>query len=525
MNQIIDKKQELKKIVNLLTVKKYDEVISISRKLIKKFPNEYVFYNALGMSLINIGEHNKALEILDKAFRLDENNIHVLNNLGLVHGHLGNYKKANDYYDRALKIKPNFLNAMINLSQLKEKLNLNNDAIKILKNALEYYPEDFVLNYTSANIYQFLGDFKNSHLYFKKALSIKPDATQIYRLISMSKKFKKNDKDFEIFKKMLNDKNLTKIQKMHLYFALGKALDDIKDFSNSFTNYKKGNDIKDKLIKYTSEFENQTFSNLKKNFKEKLDILSFENTSNKKIIFIVGMPRSGTSLIEQVLSSHEKVAGAGELPFFADAMYKEFSDKKERTKETNNYFYFDSISNKTLDNVKNFYLDKINQLDYPEEYVVDKAPLNFKWIGFIKKIFPNSYIVNCNRNPMDICWSNYKQNFTASNLAFSYNLKNLAEFYNMYIEYMNFWKKTLGEKNILNIQYENFTENFEDEVKKLLNFCDLNWSTNCVEFYKSNNSVATASLAQVRQPIYKTSVASWKNYSPYLEDLKKNLKK
>ena len=126
---------------------------------------------------------------------------------------------------------------------------------------------------------------------------------------------------------------------------------------------------------------------------------------------------------------------------------------------------------------------------------------------------------------MDICWSNYKQYYSSSNLGFAYNLKNIAEFYNLYNEYMIFWQKTLGEKNLLNIRYENFIENFEDEVKKLLNFCDLNWSTKCVEFYKSKNSVSTASLAQIRQPIYKTSVASWKNYSSFLEDLKNTLKK
>jgi hypothetical protein len=305
---------------------------------------------------------------------------------------------------------------------------------------------------------------------------------------------------------------------------LGKAFDDVKDFENSFLNYKKGNDIKDKILNYTFKMENQIFSNLKKNFKEKSNSLSFENSSNKKIIFIVGMPRSGTSLIEQVLSSHEKVAGAGELTFLAEAIYKEFSySKKRNKKDIDNDFCFDSISTKTLNNVKNYYLDGIKKLNFSEEYIVDKAPLNFRWTGFIKKIFPNSYIINCNRDPMDICWSNYQQNYTSSNLAFAYNLKNLAEFYNLYNEYMNFWKKNLREKDFLNIKYENFTQNFDDGVKKLLNFCNLNWSIKCVEFYKNKNSVSTSSMAQIRQPIYKTSVASWKNYSSYLEDLKKNL--
>ena len=524
MSQIEIKKEELKKIVNLINTKNYSEAISKTKTLIKQFPDDYIFYNILSISLMNIEEYEEALKFLDKAIKLDENNIHVLNNLGLVHGYLSNYKEAIEYYDRALKIKPNSLNTLINKAQLKEKLNLNNDAIEILKTAINYYPEDYFLNYTIGTIYQFLGNFKNCHLHYQKALSIKPTATEIYRLVSMTKKYKENDKDFEIFKNKLKDKNLNEVQKMHLHFALGKAFDDVKDFDDSFLNYKKGNDIKDKILNYTFKMENQIFSNLKKNFKEKSNSLSFENSSNKKIIFIVGMPRSGTSLIEQVLSSHEKVAGAGELTFLAEAIYKEFSySKKRKKKDIDNDFCFDSISTKTLNNVKNYYLDRIKKLNFSEEYIVDKAPLNFRWTGFIKKIFPNSYIINCNRDPMDICWSNYQQNYTSSNLAFAYNLKNLAEFYNLYNEYMNFWKKNLSEKDLLNIKYENFTQNFDDGVKKLLNFCNLNWSIKCVEFYKNKNSVSTSSMAQVRQPIYKTSVASWKNYSSYLEDLKKNL--
>ena len=517
MNQSEIKKKEIEKIINLINVKKYEEVISKARILVKKFPHDYIFYNALGMALMNISKYDESLEVLNKAIRLGENNIHVLNNLGLVHGYLANYQKASKYYERALKIKPNFLNALINLSQLKEKLNLNNEAIEILKIALKHYPEDYFLHYVVATIYQFIGDFKNSHLHFEKSLSINPNATEIYRLMSMTKKFKENDKDFEIYKNKLKDKNLNDVKKMHLHFALGKAYDDIKNFDNSFLNYKKANDIKDKLLKYNFKEENQTFSNLKKNFEKKSNNLYLDENSDKRIIFIIGMPRSGTSLIEQVLSAHDEVAGAGELTFLTEAIYKEFFIKS-------NEFDSSLISSENLKRIQKFYIDKINQFDYSEKYIVDKAPLNFKWAGFIKKIFPNSYIINCNRDPMDICWSNYKQNYSSSNLAFAYNLKNLAQYYNLYNEYMTFWEKILGEKNLLNIQYENFTENFQDEVKKLLNYCDLSWSAKCVEFYKSKNSVSTASLAQVRQPIYKTSVAAWESYSSYLEDLKSSLK-
>lgn len=517
MNQTENKKKELEKIINLLNVKKYDAVVSKAKILVKKFPNDYIFYNALGMALMNLGQFDESLKILNKAIKLDDKNIHVLNNLGLAHSSIANYQIANEYYNRALKIKPDFLNALINLANLKEKLNLNIDAIEVLKIALKHYPDDYFLHYTIGTIYQFLGDFKKSHFHYQKSLSINPSYTEIYRLMSMTKKFQKGDEDIEIIKNKINDKNLAEIKKMHLYFALGKAFDDTKDFNNSFINYKMGNDIKDKFLKFNFNLDEKILSSFKKNFEEQSNNLSLELNSDKKIIFIIGMPRSGTSLIEQVLSAHDDVAGAGELTFLTDAIYKEFFSNP-------NEFDITKITKEKLKKIQTFYLDRINQLNYSEKYIVDKAPLNFKWTGFIKMIFPNSYIVNCNRDPMDICWSNYKQYYSSSNLGFAYNLKKLGQFYNLYNEYMTFWEKILREKNLLNIQYENFTENFQDEVKKLLSFCDLSWSTKCVEFYKSKNSVSTASLAQVRQPIYKTSVAAWESYSSYLEDLKNSLK-
>ena len=150
MSQIEIKKDELKKISILISTKNYSDAISKAKILIERFPNDYVFYNILSVSLMNIEKYEEALEVLNKAIKLDKNNIHILNNLGLVHGYLSNYKKATEYYDRVLKVKPNFLNTLINKAQLKEKLNLNNDAVKILKTAINYYPDDYFLNYTIA---------------------------------------------------------------------------------------------------------------------------------------------------------------------------------------------------------------------------------------------------------------------------------------------------------------------------------------------------------------------------------------
>ncbi len=517
MNQNEYKKKELKKILNLIEVKKYGMVIAKAKPLINKFPKEYIFYNALGMALINSGRFKESLEVFNDAIKLDEKNIYVLNNLGLAHGYLANYKQSEEYYNRALEIKPDFLNSLINLAYLKEVLNLNNESIKILKTALNYYPNDYFLHYTIATVYQFLGDFKNSHLHYNKSLSLNPKQMEIYRLMSMTKKFKEDDKDFDFLKKMINDKNLDETSKMHLYFALGKAFDDVKDFDNSFLNYKKGNDIKDKLLKFKLKPDETRLINIKNSFVTKFNNLSLQNKIDKNLIFIVGMTRSGTTLIEQVLSAHDDVTAAGELPFLVDAIDKEFK-KKENVLDLN------EVSEKNLVNIQNYYLGRIKEYNFSEKFIIDKAPLNFKWVGFIKKVFPNSYIINCNRDPMDICWSNYKQYYSSNNLGFAYNLKNIANFYNLYEEFMKFWQSILDEEGLLSIKYEIFTENFEEEVKKLLKFCNLEWNEKCIEFYKNKSSVSTASLAQVRQPIYKTSVAAWENYSSYLEDLKNTLK-
>ena len=224
------------------------------------------------------------------------------------------------------------------------------------------------------------------------------------------------------------------------------------------------------------------------------------------------MPRSGTTLAEQILSSHKNVYGAGELSFL-----KEIIEKKLLT--DNGIF---DLNAKVLKEIKDYYLKKISIFENKKKYLIDKAPLNFKWIGFISLIFPNSKIIHCTRNPMDVCWSNYKNTFVSKSMNYTYDFDDLAGFYNAYNELMKYWLKNFGDK-IFNMNYENLIINKEAETKKLLKFCELEWDNNCLDFHKNKKSVSTASLAQVRQPLYNSSVEGWKNYSKYIEILKKKL--
>ena len=231
------------------------------------------------------------------------------------------------------------------------------------------------------------------------------------------------------------------------------------------------------------------------------------------------MPRSGTSLVEQILSSHSQIYGAGELSYLDDIVQKEFFDKS-------------TISTAKLEQLKNpDFLDKIasqyncsiNTYKSQENLITDKAPLNFRYIGLIKLIFPNSKIIHCSRSPKDNCLSLYKNLFD-ENLNFSYDQDDLSKFYKEYNDLMIFWNKSIPQF-IHNIKYEHLISNAEGEITNLLNFCGLEWEKDCLQFYKNKRAIKTVSSAQVRKSFYNSSVDSYKNYERFLNDLNSSLDK
>tara|TARA_B110000240_G_C13334506_1_gene382750 strand:- start:156 stop:845 length:690 start_codon:yes stop_codon:yes gene_type:complete len=228
------------------------------------------------------------------------------------------------------------------------------------------------------------------------------------------------------------------------------------------------------------------------------------------------MPRSGTSLIEQIISSHSNVFGGGELPFLSNVVNEEILNNKK----------LDTIKDNDLKNLLEItqeqYISKISKMDSSNKVFIDKAPLNYRYIGFIKKIFPNSKIINCNRDPIDVCWSNYK-NFFPGTLLFSNDLNNLALYYSLYQNYIKFWKELFPDE-IYDMIYENLVENPKEEIKNLLNFCDLEWEENCLKHENNPKSIKTASWVQARKPIYQSAVKSSDHFRVYLAELIKKIK-
>ena len=262
---------------------------------------------------------------------------------------------------------------------------------------------------------------------------------------------------------------------------------------------------------------NNEIDNFKKIKEFFLDTKKMNISKNsRKIIFIVGMPRSGTSLVEQILSSHSNVYGGGELVFLNKIIKKNFLDNYQNTslKEISG---FEDLISKSHDE----YIGKISIFDNTKKDFTDKAPLNFKFIGFIKNIFPNSKIINCKRDPLDTLWSNFKHYFPAS-LPFSNNLDDLFNYYKVYINYMEFWKKDFN-KDIYNIDYEKLVQYPKDQIKDLLKFCDLEWDEKCMKHEKNSRSIKTASATQARKPIYKSAIKSSELFKNYLNEISKKL--
>jgi tetratricopeptide (TPR) repeat protein len=509
--------KELKKhvavAINLLNTKKFDEAINMITPLIKKFPKAIILYNILGLCYNAKNNPRKALDIFEYALKLNSENIHVLNNLGLVHTQLSNYQISEKYLKKALKINPYFLDASINLAKIQFFAFNSNKAIDTLKKIYNKNINNYDINITLAHIYLQMGNFNKANIYYQKCLEINPINCRPHLGLSKITKYSLNSVEFKKLKNKLSEINENE-GKMFLHFAIAKAYEDINDYENSNIHIQKANNLKNLSINYNINNEILLFKNIKQFFNSsKINQIKH---GEKKILFVLGMPRSGTSLIEQILSSHKKVFGAGELDYLNKIIKKKFllNNNSFNKKNINNY------KNSDFEECHKEYLNYLDVFQHTEEYLVDKTPLNFRWIGFILKIFPNSKIIHCSRNPMDICWSNYKNYFASSNLNFTYNLNTLGKFFNLYRDLMNYWNNLFSNK-IYHIKYENLINDNENEIKKLLQFCELNWDQNCLKFYKNKRKVSTASTTQVREPIYKSSVTKWKSYTKYLEKLKK----
>ena len=506
-------KEELNKLSNLFNNGYYDEVINKCKNIIKKYPSESFFYNFVGMAYKEKNNIIEAENYFNKAVELNLKNKAAINNLGIIYRDRKKFDKAEEYFLTALKIDPNYVNALSNYGNLKSDQNKIEEAIELFNKAISLDSKNLIIKYNLSLAYQNMGNFEKAKEISNEILKIDPNHTIADRLLSSSTNYKKDATHLKTMEKKLNNK-LNNEQKINLHFAIGKAYEDIGDSEKSFLNIEKANNIKRSVIKYDLNDDIELFKSIKESFKN-FNFKNKSSNSQKKIIFVLGMPRSGTTLVEQIISSHKEVYGAGELPYLGriiEKFYKNLESKKFNFKNIQN------IKENEITEMREIYLNYIYQYKYSEKFITDKSLLNFRWIGLIKILFPESKVIHCNRDSVDNGWSIYKNYFTGNNLKWSYNQKEIANYYNLYKDLMNFWQNLLPDF-IYNANYEKITNDQVNETEKILKFCELDWDENCLHPEKNKTIINTASISQAREPVYKSSIKSSKKFLNYLSDL------
>ena len=489
--------QSLEKIINKLNPElnkgKFDFVLKECLKLKETYPESSFLDNYIGLIYKSLGKFNEAEKFFHNSLKINPNNYAAINNLANTYKANNKIEKAIENYHKALNLKPDYIQCLINYGQLKLTLNNHEGAIELFLKSINLDPKKkgtWMANFNLAAAYMQLNDKINGIKYAKKTLELNPDFAYADKLISNITNYNQNDDHINEIESKIN---ITKsnISKGIYHFILGKAYEDKQNYAESVKNILKGNQIISQSINYKVKTHIQNIKKVTEFFK-KINFEKYQVNENKKFIFIVGIPRSGTSLVEQILSSHSMTFGAGETNILENILKKEFYSKNFNINNSN------LISQISLDYKKN--ISYFNT----EKIIIDKSLLNFIWIGFIKILYPNSFVINVTRDPFENCISCFK-NYFEGGLPFTYNQKDLAIFYKNYLQTIEFWKDKLGSF-IYEVKYENLITDSKNEIEKLLKFCKLNYEESCLDFHKNKSPVKTLSMIQVRQPIYKSSL-------------------
>jgi len=506
--------------------------------------NHSVVLNNLGALLLERGETEKAIELFNSAIRCAPRYAQAHFNLGKAHHSLGKLGVAEASYRTAMEVEPKFAEPLVALANLKvdngayeDALALNEQALRlslppfhaakirynvariyrrlmrpqdglaVLDQVLKALPKDLDARIFSAKLQTDLGRIQEAEETLFEVLSDSPGHSMaslaLAELGTFARRHTGSEDLISAMRGKLEAQTSDREEQAQLHFALARALHDTGDITAAFTYLRMGNDLKYQSIPYNAEADARTCAASVERYGVLKD-RPITKESTPIPIFVVGMPRSGTTLVEQILAAHPDVASCGELNFI-EALRR----RAETVTDDNPDGYLA---------IGTAYLERIEQRFSPQtRYITDKTPRNFSQIGWMRQALPAAKFVNCQRAPMDTAFACYQCLFHDS-LPWTYDFDALASYYRNYERVMAGWREAFpGE--ILDISYEKMVAEPEQIARDLLAFCGLQWDERCLSFYKNSNPVITASNAQVRRPIYRSSVGKWLKYEEFLEPL------
>jgi tetratricopeptide (TPR) repeat protein len=427
------------------------EAIRCYRQALALNPAHNLSWNNLGAALEKMGDKDGAEAAYARAVAIDPRHAEAQNNLGAIHSEQGRLAEARSCFEAAIVAKPGFVEAHYNLSSLK--------------------------TYTATD----------PHLAALESLAAQATSLPVAARIRYN-------------------------------FALGKAREDMGEYDRAFAAYAEGNRLQHSLLPHDEAQAEDMLARIKNIFAH--DFLrqpagAFSGSGTGKTpVFIVGMPRSGTTLIEQILASHPAVFGAGELIDLHEVIHTAPGAINGQPFTT----WAPKLTADDFLRLGERYLERVWQLSPEAACITDKMPANFFYLGMIRRMLPQARIIHAMRDPMDSCFSCFARLFNDT-MAFAYDLTTLGRYYVRYMQLMDHWQATLPEGSILNVRYEEVVADVEGQARRMLAYLDLPWDNACLAFHDNKRLVKTASVAQVRRPIYTTSVARWQRFGPHLNPL------
>ena len=479
-------------------------VIDQAQSLTEQYPEAFFVWNMLGAANKGLGRTDDAANAFKRVTELNSTYADGFNNLGVTLQEQGKLDEAIAAYNKALSIKPDYAEAYNNMGATLQEQGKLDEAIAAYNKALSIKPDYAEAYYNMGNALQDQGKLDEAIAAYNTALSIKPDYAEAHRNLSGLIKYKRNDPQISSVDELLKRPDLKDADRCHLLYAFAKMNEDLGCFDAAYDNYVVSGALRKKLLAYDLRYDRALFAKIREvaSSLNEFDFTSPNAKTPHTPIFILGMPRSGTTLVEQIISCHSQVQGAGELNFLQSFGSYIARGAKPLT-----------IENMTEFHMK--YLEELAKLSNGHQFITDKMPQNFLYIALILKAFPEAKIIHVKRNPAATCWSNFKHYFQSNGLGYSYDLSDTVQYFNLYQDLMDFWDDLYPDQ-IYHLDYDRLTVEQELETRQLVEHLGLDWEDACLSPHENKRSVRTASQQQVREKMYSGSSEAWRKFEPYL---------
>ncbi len=515
----------------------YAKTMELCKKVLAK-DTDFNALRLMGLSLYHNNMLRDSLAMFEYAERIDGNDLQLqiekIDTLMRL-GEAVNYKH---FVEVALKLRKitrensdNF-RAHKQLKDVYMKMLLNNNAQRVIDKFLKANPESQEMHYENYGFLMQMGEFDKAKEALDKAISL----DKLYALDFNWEKVNKGYDTQERIDQLIKINDTVEVNdsfKSFYYLSRAFAHQKDKDFEQAFKYFQKANSKYRKLVKYNPQsqvnFYNHLIHNFTKEYFNKLSAISKKHSEPDIVpVFIVGMPRSGSTLIEKILCAHDEVSGVGEVNDFKENLLNILGDANQQVSSI--AYSVSDISEDQLIALKERYIKlikaknvRVNKNSKPR-YLVNKMLTNFQFLPLIKAIFPSAKIIHAKRDALDTCWSCYKMFFNGDD-NYIYNLKELGFQFNLYSQLMEHWMTIVNEGDVFEMDHEKLTKNPEEEIRRLLDYCELDWDDKCIRFHEQVGTVRTASFEQVRKPIYHKERMAWQDYDGFLTELKQALTK